>query len=36
MNDPAARAYRDEAMTPSPRQPIPLSVLPAEPTPVGR
>jgi radical SAM superfamily enzyme YgiQ (UPF0313 family) len=36
MNDPAARAYRDEAMMPAPRQPIPLSVLPAEPTPVGR
>ncbi|MBI3606616.1 MAG: radical SAM protein [Nitrospirae bacterium] len=38
MNDPAAHSYRDEAMTPSPRQPIPLSlkVLPAEPTPAGR
>jgi radical SAM superfamily enzyme YgiQ (UPF0313 family) len=36
MNDPAARSYRDEAMMPAPRQPIPLNVLPAEPTPVGR
>ena len=36
--DPASRAYRDLAITPvpAPRTPIPLSVLPAEPTPVGR
>ncbi len=36
MKDPGGRSYRDDAMMPAPRQPIPLSVLPAEPAPVGR